>query len=92
MSEIDVGNFTKNWMKVGTQVSSIFGDDLSLGVNDREYEVSLTPHPDFGIGLRLEAQQDGLPAIVGSYKKHPLSGGRLPAERNGMIMVRSDII
>ena len=67
-------------------------DDLSLGVNDREYEVSLTPHPDFGIGLRLEAQQDGLPAIVGSYKKHPLSGGRLPAERNGMIMVRSDII
>jgi len=63
-------------------------DELTYISADREYEVSLTPHPDFGIGLRLEAQDDGLPAVVGSYKKHPLSGGRLPAEKNGMIMVR----
>lgn len=63
-------------------------DELSVDSESREYAVSLTPHPDFGIGLRLEAQENGLPAIVGSYKKHPLSGGRLPAEKIGMIMVR----
>ena len=68
-------------------IESDYSDDLTTGFEDREYEVTLTPHPDFGIGLRLESQQEGLPAVVGSYKKHPLSGGRLPAEKNGMIMV-----
>mmetsp|Transcript_19821 Transcript_19821/g.30037 ORF Transcript_19821/g.30037 Transcript_19821/m.30037 type:complete len:1666 (+) Transcript_19821:116-5113(+) len=57
-----------------------------------EYEVNITPHPEFGIGLRLEAQVDGMPAIAGSYKKHPLNGGRLPAERTGMISLGDELL
>ena len=57
----------------------------------QEYEVLIKPHPDFGIGLRLEAQADGLPAIAGSFKKHPLSGGRLPAEKSGMIVLGDEL-
>lgn len=57
-----------------------------------EYDVMITPHPDFGIGLRLEAQMDGLPAIAGSYKKHPLNGGDLPAERTGMIVLGDELL
>ena len=47
--------------------------------------MQITPHSDFGLGLRLEAQAEGLPAVAGSYKKHPLTGGRLPAERAGKL-------
>ncbi|KAL3804783.1 hypothetical protein ACHAWO_005312 [Cyclotella atomus] len=57
-----------------------------------QYEVSITPHPDFGIGLRLEAQAQGMPAIAGSFKKHPLSGGRLPAEREGVISLGDELL
>ncbi len=57
-----------------------------------EYEVQVTPHPDFGLGLRLEAQTDGMPAIAGSYKKHPLTGGRLPAERTGKIVLGDELV
>eukprot|EP00591_Stephanopyxis_turris_P016502 CAMPEP_0195539810 /NCGR_PEP_ID=MMETSP0794_2-20130614/50249_1 /TAXON_ID=515487 /ORGANISM="Stephanopyxis turris, Strain CCMP 815" /LENGTH=990 /DNA_ID=CAMNT_0040673863 /DNA_START=668 /DNA_END=3636 /DNA_ORIENTATION=- len=67
-----------------------------------EYEVLIKPHPDFGIGLRLEEgiipplgsqkQTKHLPAIAASYKKHPLSGGRLPAERSGMIVLGDALI
>ncbi|KAL7521427.1 hypothetical protein ACHAWX_006106 [Stephanocyclus meneghinianus] len=67
-------------------VDSFDGENLQL-----EYEVSITPHPDFGIGLRLEAQA-GMPAIAGSFKKNPLSGGRLPAERAGAISLGDELL
>ena len=67
-------------------------DNDSLGNIETVYEVQLTPHPDFGLGLRLEAQADGTPAIAGSYKKHPLTGGRLPAERTGKIVLGDELI
>ena len=58
-----------------------------------EYEVSILPHPDFGLGLRLEsAVMEGMPAIAGSFKKHPLSGGRLPAERSGVIVLGDELL
>jgi len=57
-----------------------------------EYEVSIGPHPDFGLGLRLEAQAEGMPPIAGSFKKHPLSGGRLPAERCGVIALGDELL
>ncbi len=57
-----------------------------------EYEVQVTPHTDFGLGLRLEAQADGMPAIAGSYKKHPLTGGRLPAEKTGKIVLGDELV
>ena len=67
-------------------------DHDSFGNVETSYEVQLTPHPDFGLGLRLEAQIDGTPAIAGSYKKHPLTGGRLPAERTGKIVLGDELI
>ena len=57
-----------------------------------EYEVCIAPHPDFGLGLRLEAQAAGMPAVVGSFKTHPLSGGRLPAERSGEIVLGDELL
>ena len=61
--------------------------------NRAEYEVSILPHPDFGIGLRLESPAvGGMHAIVGSFKKHPLSGGRLPAERCGVIAFGDELL
>ncbi|GFH49862.1 hypothetical protein CTEN210_06338 [Chaetoceros tenuissimus] len=70
--------------------SNIF--DSSAKEIESVYEATLTPHPDFGLGLRLEAQADGMPAIAGSYKKHPLTGGRLPAERTGKIVLGDELI
>jgi len=61
--------------------------------NKAEYDVSILPHPDFGIGLRLESPAvGGMHAIVGSFKKHPLSGGRLPAERCGVIAIGDELL
>ena len=57
-----------------------------------EYEVGVTPHPDFGLGLRLESPVDGLRTIAGSFKRHPLSGGMLPAEKTGMIMLGDQVL
>ena len=67
-------------------------DSDEEGVNHREYEVMITPDTDFGIGLRLEAQLDGMPSIAGSFKKHPLSGGKLPAERTGLISLGDELL
>ena len=64
-------------------------DEGDLG---REYDVLITPHPDFGIGLRLEAQMEGMPSIAGSFKKNPLSDQRLPAERTGMISLGDELL
>ncbi len=58
----------------------------------KEYEVLVTPHPDFGLGLRLESPMDGLPAIAGSFKKNPLNDGILPAERTGMIHLGDELL
>ena len=69
-------------------------DDSSSqdGTELKDYDVMITPHAEFGIGLRLEAQIDGMPAIAGSYKKHPLNRGRLPAERTGMIILGDELL
>ena len=58
----------------------------------QEYDVMVTPHPDFGLGLRLESPMDGLPAVAGSFKMHPLNGGNLPAEKTGMIVLGDELL
>ncbi|KAL7553577.1 hypothetical protein ACHAWF_016877 [Thalassiosira exigua] len=78
---LESGSFTGNSRGAGTAESKA-----------SEFEVSITPHPDFGIGLRLEAQVAGMPAMAGSFKKHPLSGGRLPAERSGAIVPGDELL
>jgi hypothetical protein len=50
-----------------------------------QYEIQISPHPEFGLGLRLESDTDGMSAIVGSFKRNPLTGGRLPAEHTGRV-------
>jgi len=48
-----------------------FGDNTAR--SRTEYEVSILPHPDFGLGLRLESPaMEGMPAITGSFKKRKL--------------------
>ncbi|KAL7458931.1 hypothetical protein ACHAWC_010739 [Mediolabrus comicus] len=87
----------------GSSVYSDFGmeedDDVLMSQDSfhdenrrTEYEVAVAPHPDFGLGLRLEAQGPGMPTIAGSFKKHPLSGGRLPAERSGAITLGDELL
>jgi len=58
----------------------------------QEYNVRITPDSDFGLGLRLESQMEGLPAIAGSFKKHPLTGGALPAEKTGAIAIGDELL
>ena len=72
-----------------------FGENTARSSSNRatEYEVSILPHPDFGLGLRLESPaMEGMPSIAGSFKKHPLSGGRLPAERSGVIALGDELL
>ena len=57
-----------------------------------EYIVKITPHPDFGLGLRLESPMDGLPAVAGSFKKNPLNGGLLPAEKTRTIVLGDELL
>jgi hypothetical protein len=73
---------------VGASIGESFDDDVNQG----DYDVMITPHPDFGIGLRLEAQIDGMPAIAGSFKTHPLNKGQLPAEKTGMIVLGDELV
>jgi RAVE protein 1 C terminal len=71
------------------------GESGSDGLDDfvrSEYDVGVTPHPDFGLGLRLESPVDGLLAVAGSFKKHPLNGGMLPAEKTGMIVLGDQVV
>lgn len=58
----------------------------------QEYDVLVIPHPDFGLGLRLESPMDGLPAIAGSFKKNPLNDGMLPAEKTGIIQLGDELL
>jgi len=63
-----------------------------------DYEVMLAPHADFGIGLRLESRSTLYNpysveiAIAGSFKKHPLTGSLLPAEKSGRITLGDSLI
>jgi hypothetical protein len=57
-----------------------------------KYDVLITPHPEYGLGLRLEAKSDGEPAIAGSFKRHPLTGESLPAEKTGMVTLGDEIV
>lgn len=57
-----------------------------------EYEVPITPDPDYGLGLRLESQVDGMPAVAGSFKKHPITGESLPAEKTGLITLGDELM
>ena len=70
-----------------------FSDDVEGSETGRqEYEVQVTPDTDFGLGLRLESPMDGMPAVAGSFKKNPINGGMLPAERTGMIVLGDEIL
>jgi hypothetical protein len=77
----------------GATASASFGALGGSQMQRCEYEVNITPHTDFGIGLRLESRsmpyhpQTNEVAIAGSFKKHPLSGSRLPAEKSGLIVI-----
>ena len=78
-------------------VESLFNDDIeSLSSEQRigrpDYEVAITPDPHHGLGLRLESQVDGSCAIAGSYKRHPLNGEMLPAEKCGMITLGDELL
>ncbi|KAL3939235.1 MAG: hypothetical protein SGBAC_006005 [Bacillariaceae sp.] len=67
-------------------------EERELEYRREEYVVKVTPHPDFGLGLRLESPMDGTPAVAGSFKKHPLNGGMLPTEKTGMIVLGDELV
>jgi hypothetical protein len=91
--DLFVASAANSVMGGGEASTGSFGDDSDdEAMMDGDYEVMLTPDPDFGIGLRLEAQIDGMPAIAGSYKKHPLNRGALPAESTGMIVLGDELV
>ena len=55
--------------------------------SEAEYEVNLVPHPEFGIGLHLAAEDDGSGARVSGFKTIPDTDGKLPAQSSGMISI-----
>eukprot|EP00536_Pseudo-nitzschia_multiseries_P014720 jgi/Psemu1/246275/estExt_Genewise1.C_7590016 len=84
---------------ISTGAASVYDNTIAEDGSDdedskgmQEYEVLVTPHPDFGLGLRLESPMDGLPAIAGSFKKNPLNDGILPAEKTGMINLGDELL
>eukprot|EP00980_Cylindrotheca_fusiformis_P027689 scaffold22210_cov122-Cylindrotheca_fusiformis.AAC.3 len=72
--------------------NSTTDEEEELAHRRKEYVARVTPHPDFGLGLRLESPMDGTPAVAGSFKKHPLNGGMLPAEKTGMIILGDELL
>ena len=56
------------------------------------YEVYITPHPEFGLGLRLESRSRGRGSVTGSFKRHPTSGETLPAEATGLIEIGDELV
>ncbi|CAJ1934809.1 unnamed protein product [Cylindrotheca closterium] len=74
------------------QFASNEDEERDLEHRSEEYAVNVTPHPDFGLGLRLESPMDGTPAVAGSFKKHPLNGGMLPAEKTNMIVLGDELV
>jgi len=75
-----------------TAIAEDGSDDEETRMTGQDYDVLVTPHPDFGLGLRLESPMDGLPAIAGSFKKNPLNDGILPAEKTGMIQLGDELL
>ena len=78
------------------RVGSVAGRNIPSSINacstESTYEVPITPDPQYGLGLRLEVQMDGSPAVAGSYKRHPLTGESLPAEKTGLITLGDELI
>lgn len=75
----------------GQAVDEVVVPDNDVVV-EQTYEVSITPHPEFGLGLRLEVQRDGSTAVAGSFKRHPLNGDILPAEKTGMVVLGDELV
>jgi RAVE protein 1 C terminal len=74
-----------------------FSHSFDDGVEDadqsgQDYEVSIVSDPEYGLGLRLESHADGMCAIAGSFKKHPLNGDTLPAEKSGLIRLGDELL
>ena len=66
---------------------------LNIGINASGvdfYEVSITPDPHFGLGLRLDVA-DGV-VIVESFKRNPLTMKMMPAEESGIIGVGDELL
>ena len=64
-----------------------------------EYEVWLSPHVEFGIGVRFEARNVASAsnaivqgAIAKSFIRHPLSESIMPAEESGMITLGDSLV
>lgn len=95
-SSADSDNLSEDDGEIPTDegiVTETYSESLSRSSGRTEYTVSILPHPDFGLGLRLESSAiEGMPPIAGSFKKHPLSGGRLPAERSGLIALGDEFL
>jgi len=80
-------------------VSDVEIGSLSSGDNHQprmsarvEYDVNVIPDPDYGLGLRLESQLDSTCAVAGSFKKHPLTGEKLPVEKTGLVGLGDELI
>ena len=67
-------------------------DPVVTDPSQQTYDVLITPHPEYGLGLRLEVMKDGQPAVAGSFKRHPLTGELLPAEKTGMVVLGDEIV
>lgn len=55
-----------------------------------EYDISLTPHKDFGVGMQIDF--DNHEIVVKNYKRNPINNDLLPAEQSGSISVGDNII
>ena len=76
----------------GISPSASFIDTDDEDADDLEYEVAITPDREYGLGLRLESQADGMCAIAGSYKRHPVTGEALPAEKSGAVQLGDELL
>lgn len=68
------------------------GADDDDEISGREYELAITPDPEYGLGLRLESHANGMCAVVGSFKRRPSKGEFLPAEKCGLIRMGDELL
>jgi len=73
-----------------TRTTIISQHDEGSKFKSCEYEVLLFPHVKFGIGLRMEAENQGQGAIAVSFLR--FSGSIMPAEESGMITLGDSVI
>ena len=59
---------------------------------NNEYEIFIVPDPDYGLGIRLESHPDGMCAVAGTFKRHPVTGDLLPAERSGLVRLGDELL